>query len=98
MKALKTILHLVMQGFLMLLLFYWAIFAGNTLVRLFSGGPARVIAWYKHIDGSPIQWDQGALVLPVWDWRLFVARESMILAITLGLCYLEWRVLQKKTL
>jgi len=59
---------------------YWVIFVGYTIKNLIQGGPRAVVAWYQHISYT------GGLSLR-WDWRVFLARQVAILAITLLLWF-----------
>lgn len=81
MSILTTIFRFLRRGLLWLLLIYWAIFIGYTAVKLFRGGPSAVVVWYRHMARATFH----------WNWGTFLAQHSAILAVTLALCFLEWR-------
>jgi hypothetical protein len=91
MNILKTIGRFFRRSLLGILLGYWAIFIGYTVVKLIDGGPHRVLAWYMHLAGTGIQWKGDSLVFREWNWKEFIAVQAAYLAITLVVCFFEWR-------
>jgi len=76
----QVIFRLLRRGLILLLGTYWVAFVGYTIKNLVAGGPSAVVVWYRHI----------ARAFP-WDWRVFLAQQIVILAITLALCLFERR-------
>jgi len=84
----KMALRLLLLGLAWFLTLYWGIFISYTTMHLVTGGPSAVVGWYKHISGAPFQH---------WSWGKFLAGQIAIFAITLALCYFEWRRLTQIT-
>jgi len=59
------------------------IFIGYTLRNFAVGGSREVVRWYEHVGRNSLQWD--------WNWKSFLARQLLILAITLTLWFFERR-------
>jgi hypothetical protein len=90
MSLLKRIFIFLRRCILGLLLGYWGIFISYTVIKLFEGGPGRVVAWYKHIGQPPLQWNGTAFVLHAWKWERFLTQQAVLVTITLLLCIFEW--------
>ena len=105
MRFLRIVLRLARRGLLCLLLLYWAVFAGESIIALVSGGPARVAVWYRHVFeghmvGRNCVGDTCAFTLGPWDlerlgWGRFWAIQFLYLFCTLPLGFFEWRSLRK---
>jgi hypothetical protein len=74
MSLLNTIFRLVRRALFWLLIVYWIVFVTYTFMNLVTSGPVAVVGWYRHIDRAP-QWSAG----------MFLARQNVILAITIVL-------------
>ncbi len=101
MKLFRIILRLARRVLLSVLLVYWAIFIGNSAVRLVTGGPSRVAVWYQQTFRAPIisgecKGDTFTFFFPHWGWGLFWTRQCVLLAITLLMCFIEWRSLRNR--
>jgi hypothetical protein len=90
MSILKNILRFLRRCLLGLLVGYWSIFIGYSVIKLIGGGPSRVLSWYEHIYGTGIHLKGDLLVLREWSWKEFLAYQVIYLAITLILCFFEW--------
>ncbi len=77
MNSLKMIFRLLRRGLIWLLIAYWVVFVGYTIMHLVTGGPGAVVVWYRHIAKMPFQ----------WNWGVFLAGQIVILAITVALCF-----------
>lgn len=75
MSTLKMIIRLLQRGLMWLLVAYWVVFVGYTIMHLVSGGPSAVIVWYRHIAKMPFK----------WNWGTFLGGQVVILAITMAL-------------
>jgi hypothetical protein len=93
MRLFNYFLMLFRNFLLVTLLFYWATFIGYTIAKYIEGGPNKVAAYYwtdyvtcmNNIEPCPMSW--GAF------WR----DQGGILAITLLLCFFEWRSWRSRT-
>lgn len=81
MKSLRMIFQLARRVLLWLLMGYWVVFAGYTIMHLITGGPNAVVIWYRHIARAPLQ----------WNWAMFLVGQTMILAITVVLYLFDRR-------
>jgi hypothetical protein len=81
MNLIKIILRLLRRSLIWLLIAYWIVFVSYTIMHLAAGGPGAVVVWYRHIGGMPFR----------WNWWMFLAGQMVVLAITVTLCFLEWR-------
>lgn len=73
MGILRRMIRAVLRGLIWLLGAYWIVFLGYTIKNLAAGGPRAVVLWYRHISGATFH----------WDWRLFLAGQIAMLAITM---------------
>jgi len=87
MRVFEVLLRLVRRGLIWLLLGYWAVFVGYTIEKWMVGGAAAAAAWYRHIEAMSRPWGEWK----EWTWWGFLARQVMILAVTLALIYWERR-------
>jgi hypothetical protein len=85
MRLFRNILLFFRLVLLVLLLFYWVIFIGYTVSKYIEGGPARVAAYYWHIAC------ENRLEPCPMNWGAFWFAQGVYLAITLLLCFFEWR-------
>jgi len=81
MKNLEMIVQTVRRIVLWLLIAYWLVFVGYTIMHLITGGPIAVVAWYRHLARTPFQ----------WNWAMFLAAQTAILAVTVVLYLFERR-------
>jgi hypothetical protein len=81
MNSFKMILLLLRRGLLILLILYWVSFIGFTVDKFVVGGPRAVVGYYVHLAGAAFN----------WRWRVFLAQQIVLLAVTLALCFLELR-------
>jgi hypothetical protein len=88
MNFLKLIARLLRRGFLWLFLAYWMMFIGYTVTNFVVGGSSEVVRWYEHIDRNSLQWN--------WSWKRFLARQLLILAITLTLWFFARRSARRR--
>ncbi|HEX4038334.1 MAG TPA: hypothetical protein VHX37_09775 [Acidobacteriaceae bacterium] len=81
MDYLPRLVRLLGLCLLALLLVYWIVFAGYTMVELLRGGPHAVVAWYAHviIEGSFLSQPRA------WSPMRFLLRQLVLLAVTAGL-------------
>jgi len=86
MSTIKTILLFLRRTLLFVLIAYWMGFIGFTIEKLAAGGLRAVVGFYIHIAGAPFE----------WNWKVFLAQQLTILAITLVLCFFEWRLLSAR--
>lgn len=83
----RVALRSVCRAVLWLLVAYWVTFFGYTIKNLIAGGPGAVVAWYKHISHTEA-------VSLRWDWRVFLAQQIGMLAITWMLWFFGQRIPQ----
>jgi hypothetical protein len=88
MRLIKDVLLLFRRFLLLLLLFYWAAFIGYTVAKFIEGGLGRVASYYEYLTCEYI------LGLCRINWRAFCFVQGFYLAITLLLCFFEWRTLR----
>ena len=90
MRFFNYALLLLRRFLLFWLLLYWVAFVGSTAGKLIQDGPARVVAYYRYTlceyRLEPCQ----------WSWRVFLTIQFTYLAITLLLCFFEWRSLRRR--
>ena len=79
-------LRIFLRGLFWLLLAYWLTFIGYTIKNLATGGPNAAVIWYSHISGEVFK----------WDWRMFLFRQMVILAITLAAWFFGKRPSSRK--
>jgi len=103
MKYYRLVLGLLRRGLLCLFLFYWTIFVSGSIVKLISGGPHRVAAWYEHIFWTPMVGDciRGTCTFSPSDlsqlgWGRFWTIQLAYLTITLIPCIIEQRSWKKR--
>jgi len=90
MRLFREILLFLRRFLLLLLLLYWASFIGYTVAKFVGGGPGRVRSYYECLMcGSTL--DPCRL-----HWGAFCFAQGVYLAITLLLCFFEWRTLRAK--
>jgi hypothetical protein len=77
MKRFQTILRSLRQALIWFFGLYWVMFIAYTIKNLVEGGPHAVVIWYRHISGGAFR----------WDWRVFLAQQVTMLAITLLLWF-----------
>jgi hypothetical protein len=82
MNFFKMIFKLILGCLFWVLITYWAIFVIYTITYSVKGGPASVIAWYSHIAGMQFH----------WNWKVFLADQIAILAITVTVFILRRRL------
>lgn len=93
----KTVVQLIRRGLLCLVLIYWACLIGNSVVKLIEGGPSRVIALYRYLGAWVVSGTGGTFVIHKFDWRQCLAIQFFYLAVTLALCFFEWRPSRVRT-
>jgi hypothetical protein len=79
-QVFQSILRAVRHFLILLLGVYWIVFIGYTIKNLVTGGPNAVVAWYRHLS-------QASGLSFGWDWRVFLAQQFGMLAITLMLWF-----------
>ena len=85
----RFILRALRRILIWLLGAYWLVFVSYTIKNLVVGGPGAVVAWYQHISYS------GGLSFR-WDWRVFLAQQAAMLAVTLVLCFFGRRTTARR--
>ena len=90
MRYFRFILLLFRRVVLCVMLLYWVAFIGYSVAKFIQGGSERVVAyyWYTLCENrlDPCQ----------WSWRVFLTVQLSYLAITLPLCFFEWRSMRKR--
>lgn len=81
MINLRPILRALRRVLIWFFCAYWVMFIGYTIKNLLIGGPRAVVVWYRHISGGAFR----------WDWRVFMAEQLAIFAITLILYFFGQR-------
>jgi hypothetical protein len=101
MTVLKMIGRLLRLGILAVFLLYWLCFLGTSLVKLIEGGPSSVVAWYRNtatwitaVDGPP---GTVRFIIHDFNWHTFLLAQFVYFAITLLLCFFEWRRMGKRS-
>lgn len=95
MKFLRAVFRVFRLGLLGVLLLYWAVFAGNSIAKLVTGGPAQVTEWYRHLafQGSlsgTCTSGGCALYFPPLNVLHFWMVQFIYFVFTLLLIFLEW--------
>ena len=70
-----TIFRAILRVLFWLLGAYWVVFVSYTIKNMIMGGPGAVVGWYEHISHT-------SGISLRWDWRVFLAQQVAILAIT----------------
>ncbi len=96
MRLARTLIAFVRRCLLALLLVYWAVLAGGTLITFVSGGLGGVAHWYRHIFAAPLIPQGDGFVLAPWDlerigWSGIWAINSTYFVLTVALSVVEWR-------
>jgi hypothetical protein len=91
MRLLRNILLFLRLCLLVLLLLYWAAFIGYTIAKFIEGGLGRVAAYYWHVAC------ENRLEPCSMNWGGFWFAQGAYLAITLLLCFFEWRSWRART-
>lgn len=87
--TLRKLLHFACRLSFAFLVAYWVIFAFYSIEKLIVGGPQELVGWYQHISSPLISTNDGRggvgfRVLP-WGLGTFLARQALVLAITVAL-------------
>jgi hypothetical protein len=91
MRFFGYILLLLRRFLLFWLLIYWVAFIGYTVAKYIEGGPRSVAAYYWYVAC------ENRLEPCRMNWGAFLFAQVVYLAITLLLCFFEWRSLKART-
>jgi hypothetical protein len=91
MRLFSNTLLFLRRVLLFLLIFYWVIFIGYTVAKFIEGGPRSVAAYYWYIAC------ENRIEPCPMNWGAFWFAQGVYLAITLLLCFFEWRSLKART-
>jgi hypothetical protein len=85
MKILRITLRVLAltlrRCFACVLLTYWVSFIFYTTNYMITGGPNRVVVWYRHIDRAVF----------TWNWGEFLTRQIIIFLVTVAVFWFEFR-------